>query len=260
MIDPQSIAQFARICEQLEEEESYSPREAIGTYKEKRMHVALKRYATGDGSRYEVKVGPYIADVCEQDRITEIQTGGFYPLRDKIGYYLNETHYFVTILHPIIKKRTRIWVHPETGEVLSRYRSPRAERVQDVLRELFWLREYLTHPRLAVCLVLVDAEEVRLQDGKRSRDGRRGSHRRDMIPHALLDEVVLDEPGDYRIFLPADKLPDPFTAPQFAKALGLRGRAVTAALGTLIAVGLIEKGEKVGRAYVYRKTKGEISC
>ena len=107
MIDEKSVAQFAAICRVLEDEEQYSPREAIGTYKEKQMHVALKRYATHDESRFEVKIGPYIADVCEKDRITEIQTGSFYPLRDKIAYYLNETEYHVTILHPIVTKRIR---------------------------------------------------------------------------------------------------------------------------------------------------------
>ena len=158
MIDESSIAQFATICQVLEDEEQYSPREAIGTYKEKQMHVALKRYATHDESRFEVKIGPYIADVCEKDRITEIQTGSFYPLRDKIAYYLNETEYHVTILHPVVTKRTRVWLDPATGEVLSHYRSPRAERVQDALRELFWLAPHLTHPRLTVCLMLVEGD------------------------------------------------------------------------------------------------------
>lgn len=252
MIDEKSIAQFAAICRMLEDEEQYSPREAIGTYKEKQMHVALKRYATRDESRFEVKIGPYIADVCEKDRITEIQTGGFYPLRDKIAYYLNETEYHVTILHPVITKRTRVWLEPATGEVLSHYKSPRAERVQDALRELFWLSEYLMHPRLTVCLMLVEAEEIRLQDGKRSRDGKRGSHRQAMIPRGLLDEVVLSEREDYLRFLP-DKLPPTFTAAEYGKAMGLRGKAVYSALAVLCAVGLVEKGERRGRAYTYQK-------
>lgn len=253
MTDVESIAHFARICKDLAASEgNYSPRAAIGTYGEKRMHVALKRYATTDESRYEVGVGQYIADVCEHDRITEIQTGGFYPLREKIAFYLTETNYHVTILHPVIVKRTRVWVDPETGEVLSHYRSPRAERVQDALRELFWLSPHLTHPRLAVCLMLVEAEEIRLQDGKRSADGRRGSHRQEMIPQALIDEVVLDEREDYRRFLP-EKLSQSFTAAEYGKAMGLRGKAIYAALAVLTAVGLIEKGEKVGRAYCYRK-------
>jgi DNA-binding transcriptional ArsR family regulator len=136
--------------------------------------------------------------------------------------------------------------------VLSHYKSPRAELVQDALRELFWLAPHLTHPRLTVCLMLVEAEEIRLQDGKRSRDGKRGSHRQAMIPRGLLDEVVLDEREDYLRFLP-EKLPESFTAPEYGKAMGLRGRAVYTALTVLTAVGLVEKGEKQGRAYVYRR-------
>ena len=252
MIDESSIAQFAAICRALEDEEQYSPREAIGTYKEKQMHVALKRYATHDESRFEVKVGPYIADVCEKDRITEIQTGSFYPLRDKIAYYLNETEYHVTILHPVITKRTRMWLDPVTWEVLSHYKSPRAERAQDAMRELFWLSPHLLHPRLTVCLMLVEGEEIRLQDGKRSRDGKRGSHRQAMIPRGLIDEVVLAEREDYLRFLP-EKLAPTFTAAEYGKAMGLRGKALYAALTVLISVGLVEKGEKKGRAYIYRK-------
>ena len=252
MIDEKSIAQFAHICRALEDEEQYSPREAIGTYMEKQMHVALKRYATRDESRFEVKIGPYIADVCEKDRITEIQTGGFYPLRDKIAYYLSETEYHVTILHPVVTKRTRVWLDPATGEVLSHYKSPRAERVQDALRELFWLSPHLMHPRLTVCLMLMEAEEIRLQDGKRSRDGKRGSHRQAMIPRGLLDEVVLSEREDYLRFL-SDKLPPTFTAAEYGKTMGLRGKAIYSALAVLIAVGLVEKGERRGRAYMYQK-------
>ena len=145
-----------------------------------------------------------------------------------------------------------MWLDPATGEVLSHYRSPRAERVQDALRELFWLSEHLLHPRLTVCLMLVEGEEIRLQDGKRSRDGKRGSHRQAMIPRALLDEVVLSEREDYLRFLP-EKLSDTFTAAEYGKAMGLRGKALYAALAVLCAVGLIEKGERRGRAYIYRK-------
>jgi len=120
------------------------------------------------------------------------------------------------------------------------------------LRELFWLTPHLMHPRLTICLMVMEAEEVRLQDGKRSRDGRRGSHRQAMIPLSLIDEVVLDEREDYGRFLP-EKLPETFTAAEYGKAMGLRGKAIYAGLAVLCAVGLAEKGEKHGRAFVYHK-------
>ena len=103
-----------------------------------------------------------------------------------------------------------------------------------------------------MCLMLVEGEEIRLQDGKRSRDGKRGSHRQAMIPRGLIDEVVLAEREDYLRFLP-EKLALTFTAAEYGKAMGLRGKAVYSALAVLIAVGLVEKGEKQGRAYIYRK-------
>ena len=50
-----------------------------------------------------------------------------------------------------------------------------------------------------------------------------------------------------------EKLSDTFTAAEYGKAMGLRGKAVYAALTVLIAVGLVEKGERRGRAYMYQK-------
>lgn len=252
-MDDYSRETFARICRELETEESYSAREAIGTYGEKRLHVALKRYATTETCRHEVKVGPYIADVCEKDRITEIQTGGFYPLRDKIAYYLEQTNYYVTILHPICRDKQRIWVDPESGEAVSVYRSPRHGKPRDALKELFWLAPYLRHPRLCVCLMMIDACEVRKNDGW-SRDGRKGSHRVELIPRALFDEVVLDEPTDYRIFLP-DTLGERFTAAEYGRAMGLRGRPVYAGLHVLAAVGLIGRAEKKGRSFIWKRCR-----
>ena len=249
-MDRESSEAFARVCRELSETEDYSARSAIGTYGEKRLHVAFKRYATTEGAHCEVKVGPYIADVCEKDRIVEIQTGGFYPLREKIAYYLERTTYHVTVMHPIAERRRRVWIDPATGEVTKVYASPRRGKPRDALRELFWLAPYLSHPRLCICLEMIEAEEIRLADGW-SRDGRKGSHRVELIPRALCGEIVLDEAEDYRIFLPKG-LTEPFTAAAFGKAMGLRGKAIYAALTVLTSVGLIEEAGKAGRAKLWR--------
>ena len=65
--------------------------EGIGTYNEKPLHKILKRTVTSDASCFEVPVGSYVADVREAGRITEIQTGGLYPLLPKLRSFLEET-------------------------------------------------------------------------------------------------------------------------------------------------------------------------
>lgn len=73
----------------------------IGTLREKRLHMAVKRYLSPDATGQEVPVRELgeagtardrIADVRLPDgHIFEVQTGGFYPLRRKIGLYMAHT-------------------------------------------------------------------------------------------------------------------------------------------------------------------------
>ena len=93
----------------------------IGTMAEKRMHKALKRYICPDESCHEVRIKPdgtastedrekaesgrggYIADIYKDGEIFEIQTAGFYPLKKKIEFYLKNTDFKVTVVHPLVE-------------------------------------------------------------------------------------------------------------------------------------------------------------
>lgn len=64
-------------------------RTSIGELRERSLHRALKeRYATGGGST-ETAVDGYVADVVLDNRIIEIQTGVFSPLRTVIDIRLS---------------------------------------------------------------------------------------------------------------------------------------------------------------------------
>ena len=47
---------------------------SIGTISEKSIHRVLKDYLDNDVSKHEVSIGGYIADICSNNTITEIQT------------------------------------------------------------------------------------------------------------------------------------------------------------------------------------------
>ncbi len=243
----------------------------IGTLQEKRLHAAIKTYLCPDEACHERAVGDLlldpengkqrrmVADILVDGEIFEVQTGGFYPLRAKVAWYLAHTTCRVTVVHPIGAVRYLSWIDPSDGSILSRRKVSKRGRVRDVARELYWLSEFIGDPRFSVRLLLIELEEYRMADGW-SRDGKRGSSRYERFPTALLGDVTLATPEDYATcFLPAaltavDETgsPLPFTAADYARATGIRGKATYSMLRILAGLGLIgECEEKIGRSKGY---------
>jgi len=242
----------------------------IGTLKEKRLHAAIKRYLSADESCHEKLISEVyglqdtkrrmVADILVDDHIMEVQTGGFFPLRDKLAWYLENTPCRVTVVHPIPAVKYLSWIEPADGSVRSRARSPKRGRVRDVARELYWVSEFIGNPRFSIRLLLVELEEYRMADGW-GRDGKRGSNRYERFPTALLGDVTLTTPADYATYFcppelsspAADGVCPPFTAAGYAKCSGIRGRATYATIHLLERLGLCEElPEPIGRARAYR--------
>ncbi len=268
---------FSLLCERELLGDRSAAGTGIGTYKEKRLHAVLKDFYCPEGAQQEVKltdqylVGAhaeltdaatrraadrYVADIMTDDaHIIEIQTGGFYPLIKKLHFYLCATNCRVTVVHPVAHVKWLRWMDEGTGELTERRRSPRRGRVRDIAKELYWLAPYLAEPRLTLCIPLIELEETRLLNGW-GKNGKRGSTRYDRFPLALCDEVVLSTPADYAaVFLPPDDaLPSPFTAAQYAKATGIRGKATYSMLHILSDLGYLIPAEKQGRAQAWKRT------
>lgn len=225
--------------------------ETIGTYNEKPLHKILKRTVTSDESCFEKQIGSYVADVYEDGKITEIQTGSFYPLAPKLSFFLKETQNAVTVVHPITEELTIVRVEPETGEVLRRAKSPKKGRVRDVLPELWYLREVFPNERLTVAIPILHAEEYRYSERQRYR--REGKYDSQFFPMKMISWVELRTLDDIRALLPdALRTQDGFTAEQFGKAMGLpRGRRRAVALLFLCEKGICSR-EKKGKGYLYR--------
>ncbi len=257
MISEIERERFRRICLDVLSQKSGEDG-GIGTLNEKRLHIALKRFVCPDETKYEVEMGGRIvADVFFDDEIFEIQTGSLYPLSKKLEYYINNTPYHITVVHPIAKKRTKIWIDPETGVAGEPVRSPRGETLSDGASELIYISDYLCSGRVSVWFLLIEEEEYRFLDG-RGRDKKRHSSRFERLPVDILDEVVLAERVDYFALLP-DSLPESFTAEEYRRAAKrARGRRVYMALGALERVGVIEPDGNRGRAKRWRRVKEKI--
>ena len=239
----------------------------IGTLREKRLHLVLKTYICPDVSCHERRLSPgnrrdgMVADVLtEGGRIYEIQTGGFYPLKKKIAWYLENTDCPVTVVHPLPAVKYLSWISPTDGQILGRRKSPRRGKVTDVAPQLYWLSDFVGNPRFSLCLLFLDMEEYRFQDGW-GRDGKRGSNRYERFPTALRGRVELTTPAQYAAcFLPPSLPATPFTAAQYATATGIRGRATYGVLHLLVRLGVLQQAEKAGRSQCFlRASAGELS-
>lgn len=225
--------------------------ENIGTYKEKRLHSLLKKFFEENEDFHEVPIGSYVADIFRENEIIEIQTGSFYPLREKLKYYLEQTPYSVTIVRPLPHIKWCVWIDPVSGEVVSRKKSPKKCMPKDVMRDWVYLADFVGNERLEIKFLLLEEEEYRFLDGW-SRDKKRGSSRYERFPLRLIGEYSYCTVCDYLDFLP-EELGERFTANEYMKAAKLRSYGGYAALKILCRLGILHKGEKCGRSYVYQK-------
>ncbi len=223
--------------------------EGIGTYKEKRLHRLLKEFISGDSAAYEQAVGTYVADIFEEGRITEIQTGNFRRLLPKLKYYLEKTDYPVTVVYPIIRNKLLFRIDPDSGEILRKRMSSVHGKLWDALPSLYQIRELLPHERLEIRVLLIDAEEYRYSELIKYR--KEGRYDRELFPVSLEGDFVLSELSDFAEFLPVGR--ESFTASEYASLVKRRGRDVYSALNLFVSLGLLSR-KKDGRRYVYHLT------
>ncbi|MBQ9098685.1 MAG: hypothetical protein IJY50_04565 [Clostridia bacterium] len=248
---------FAKLCheELLREKE----RDGIGLYAEKRLHSVLKRWMVDDFSTHEQKVpmrngklSRFVADILTlQGEIIEIQTGELYRLARKIAFYMEETDFSVTLVHPLTALKHISWMDPETGELTARNKSPRHDTVLSGISLLKPFAPYLGHERFRLLFPAVELDEYRLLDGGGPSRKLR-SHRYELIPLGLLEVTCLATKEDYLAHFPAD-LPSRFTAKTFSKATKLRGYALYDVLAVFEALGALSRAGKEGRATLFER-------
>ncbi len=222
-------------------------RALIGTLGEKTLHLVLKNYFDGDITHHEQKIGTFYADIAYMGKITEIQTRNFYPLRKKLDYFT--LSYEVTVVHPIAVCKTLCWTDPQSGELVSKKKSPHKGRIYDVLKELPALKHLLGDENFKLCLLLCNMDEYRALDGYGD-DRKKKATKLDKIPTELIDEMYFSDIRDYMMLLPPE-LPDIFVFEQFMKAVRLKRVAAHRALKMFLDIGLLtlEREEKRRKYY-----------
>ena len=221
----------------------------IGTYREKKLHIMMKRYFEENEDYHEVPTCGFIADIRRGDEITEIETSGFTGLKPKLEAYFPD--YRVTLVHPLVGRKYVSWIDPETREFSPRKRSPKKEGGYELLFEMVYILPFVAEKKLTVLGPVLEMDEYRLLDGW-SRDRKRGSHRFERVPTDLLDMIELSTDEDYRRYLP-DTLGERFTAKDFRTAAHLADYPARAILKVFAARGVIAEAGKEGRSMTYAR-------
>ncbi len=219
----------------------------IGTYSEKSLHFILKNFFEPDRDRHEVAYKGYVADVMSDGKITEIQTATLSGLREKLDAFLPDA--CVRLVFPIRKYKSIVWMDPETGEVKNTPKRRKSENIYALLCELIYIADYLRDPNLCITVVELAVDDYRYLDGW-SHDKKKGATKLDTVPTELISVTDLIMPDSLYSFIPKE-LGSVFTRQDFAKATGLRGRALWALLKVLETQRVIEKTEPDGRRHRY---------
>lgn len=221
-------------------------RYGIGTLSEKTLHAVVKNYMEPDEDYHEIPLEGYVADIFRDDEVVEIQTAHFNVLRRKLDKFL--PLYKVTIVYPIPATKWVIWVDPETGEEVSRRKSPKKGSQYQAFRELYRIKTYLGHPNLNVLFLFIDVEETKILDGW-SRDKKRGATKYDRIPLGLVDEMLFERVEDYRMMIPAEL--SGFTSKEYAKIAKIPVSHAQTALNIFYYLNVVERVGKRGNSFIY---------
>ena len=223
--------------------------EGFSVYSEKAVHKAVKLYVEPDSLKHEIPLLGGVADIFNDNGVTEVQTGAFTPLVPKLRRILPE--HPVTIIHPFALRTAHRWLDPDSGEISSPERKGSARSIYSAARNLYGIREFIGHPNLSVRILAYECEEFRRLDGW-GKAKRRGATLLGRLPTRLVGELVLRDVRDYAVFIPRE-LGSQFTQSEFLKASGSRSRYDKVCVPLLEHLGAIRLVGKQGRAHLYEK-------
>ncbi len=139
----------------------------------------------------------------------------------------------------------------ERGEKASQRKSPRKGRLEDMFLELVYMPSIWKSPNLSLEILLIDAEEILVDDGK-------GSWRRkywsvqDKRLLTISKRKIFRRPLDFLKLL-SDNLPNQFTTNHIAETSGLKLSIARKMAYSLRKMEVIKVIGKKGRATLYIK-------
>jgi hypothetical protein len=185
------------------------------------LHRQLKLSYATSVEMTEVTVQGYRIDaIGKRGELIEIQHASLGALRDKTRCLLSEQTKRVRIVKPIIARKTLVTLDAPDGAVLRKRLSPKRGDVLDIFLDLVYFGTIFPHPKLILEVVLIEAEETRIDRARPSR--RRGKRYR------TLEQTLVGVESRFEFaklshllaLLPLSELPQPFDTAELATAMG----------------------------------------
>ena len=213
---------------------------------EQTLHEQLKELYARETGEIESTRGDYRVDVVRGELLIEIQTKSFSSIRDKLRDLAQENR--VRLVHPIAHQKWIIRLDEDLVQLTKR-KSPKKGRIEDVFYELVYLPKLLMSPNFELEVALVDMEEFWIDDGRGSWRRRRWSiHDKRILE--LRERQLFRSPEDFLPLIP-EMLPKEFTSRMLSKETGLSMRLAQKMLYCLTKMKIVERNGKKGRAYLY---------
>ena len=216
---------------------------------EKSLHVAVKNWYARLDDQLERNVDGFMVDIVRGDLLIEIQTSNFSAIKPKLRKLVVKHN--LRLVHPIPKNKWIVRLDKDGETVLSRRKSPKKGRLEDLFLELVYIPELLRSPKFSLEVLLIDSEEVLIND-------RRGSWRRkgwsiyDQRLIEVLKNFLFDSPDTLLCLLP-QSLPEKFTTKDLARELNIRRRLAQKMVYCLHRMGLLKTRGRLNRAILYKR-------
>ncbi|MDR0495165.1 MAG: hypothetical protein LBG95_06025 [Treponema sp.] len=222
--------------------------QSIGTRSESSLHRDLKLSYAGKAGRTEIEVAGFIADgINAEGEYIEVQIRNFGSIKKKIQELSQLGK--VRVIYPVLVTKY-IEVFNTKGKLQYRRKSPRRGSAWDIFDALVHAPELPLVSGLAIELVLVEASEQRVRDGKGSWR-RKGVSIKDHALLAVYERIALQKPADYLRFVPFT-LKEQFTSADLGEKAGIRVDMARKALYVLTKIGVVNRIGKKGNALVYK--------
>ena len=239
---------FLNALQRVDDEERLS--RGFTVLKEGDIHKAIKLYIEPDASKHEVVLPHAVLDILNDDGVYEVQTGSPLPLLTKLRALIPD--YKVTLVLPYRALTAHRWLDTESGELTGpRRKASRPKGIVSLSRSLYAVRELIGEENFSIRVIGLVVEDTRALDGY-GKDKKRRATLLSRRPTDIVLDEVFREKSDYLRIIPTI-LGDTFTEPEFVTAIKSRSRYDRMFLNLLVTLGVLERSEGEGRAYLYRK-------
>ena len=213
------------------------------------LHSEIKEWYALPGDKTEVKIDDFIIDIARGTLLIEIQTRNFSAIKRKLSNLVKNNK--VRLVYPIPERKWIVRV-TETGEVLSRRKSPKKGKLTDLFYELVSIPDLIGNKNFSLEVLMIEEEEIRCNDGKGSWR-RKGVSIKDSKLINVNSKVLFKNGRDFLTFLP-DDLINPFTNRTLAKQAGVSiplARKITYCLRKMSVITCVGKKR---RELIFQKT------